>query len=311
MITQFEDVANQVAQEKIGSQRLRNEAIRKGMDNPWTAPTESITPTPTTTTGVQPIGTGKTLASTYTSLLNNSKSLGLDSISNNNTSPSGKMPSWLPSVAGQGVSILSGNGLYGALANMALQGSSGNWKGAVTTGAGTLTNLFNKGQIPGLGGVVGNLTSGLLNKKSPEDIGINIGNSLIGTGVGLLNPVLGTVYGLARLFGLDPIRGVQDYAKSDYNYATNAGYNGGFFGDRSWNPVAPYNPTGTYSGSGYGNTAGPGSGSNGTPINYTESTQHYGYSNPASSYASNTSYSPSTSESMSTSQSAYSGSGGW
>lgn len=297
MVTQLEDIANQVAQQKIGNQRLRNEAIRRGMQSPWTAPKEI----PTTVQGTNPsslIDVTKqngTLAQTHSNFLNNSNSIGLNKTNSFNN---GNMPSWLPSVAGKGVGMLSGNGLYGILTQMALTGGSGNWKGAASQGAGTLASIFGGNKIPGIGGITSNVVSGLLGNKSKEEIGIDAGNSLIGTGASMINPMFGTVYGLARLFGFDPIRGYIDHSKSDYDLATKAGYNGGYFASNrgSWNPTAPYSPTNTYSGSGYGNTAGPGSGSNGTPNNYTSATQHYGYSNPASSYAGQTSYSGDTSE---------------
>lgn len=307
MVTQLEDVANQVAQQKIGNQRLRNEAIRKGMKNPWTQPKE----TTTTVQGTNPPSLvnvtkpGGTLASTYSGLLNNANALGITSSSGSsptgnkyNSNRTGRMPSWLPSVAGRGVGIISGNGLYGALAQMAMTGASGNWKGAVSQGAGTLASIFAGNKIPGIGGITSTIVGGKLRGHSNEDIAIDTGNSLIGTGLSMANPMFGTVYGLARLFGFDPVRGAIDHSRSDFDLATRAGYHGGYFtSDRgSWSPTAPYNPTGTYSGSGYGNTAGPGSGSNGTPTNYTNSTQHYGYSNPASSYAGQTSSNSDTGE---------------
>ena len=48
MVTQLQDVANTVAQEKISNQRLRNEEIRRQMANPWSEPTQP------TTSGTQP-----------------------------------------------------------------------------------------------------------------------------------------------------------------------------------------------------------------------------------------------------------------
>ena len=50
MVTQLQDVANNVAQDKISNQRLRNEEIRRQMANPWTEPT-SIS----STQGTQPL----------------------------------------------------------------------------------------------------------------------------------------------------------------------------------------------------------------------------------------------------------------
>ena len=114
MVTQFEDVANQVAQQKIGNARLRNEAIRKGMADPWSAPKEAAKPTQ-----LQDVtkGTG-TLADTYGRLLNNTNVAGYTSsgstpsVNNYNSSKqTGRMPSWLPSIEGQGTSIITGDPL--------------------------------------------------------------------------------------------------------------------------------------------------------------------------------------------------------
>ena len=301
MVTQFEDVANQVAQQKIGNQRLRNEAIRKGMENPWTAPKEVANPTQLQNVSQ---GTG-TLADTYSRLLNNANALGITSSSGSsptgnkyNPNSTGRMPSWLPAIAGQGAGIISGDPLFGTLTRLALTAGAGDWKGAVAGGAGTLASMFAGDKIPGIGGITSTIVGGKLRGRSNEDIAIDTGNSLLGTGLSMANPMFGTVYGLARLFGFDPIRGAIDHSRSDFDLATQAGYNGGWFAQNreSWNPTAPYSPTNTYSGSGYGNYAGPGSGSNGTPTNYTASTQHYGYSNPASSYAGQTSSNSDTGE---------------
>ena len=73
MVTQLQDVANTVAQDKISNQRLRNEEIRRQMANPWSEPKEP------TTSGRQPLqdvtkGT-PTLASTYSGLLSNYQSM--------------------------------------------------------------------------------------------------------------------------------------------------------------------------------------------------------------------------------------------
>jgi len=233
MVTQYEDVANQVAQEKIGNQRLRNEAIRKGMQDPWSAPEEATSQTPSGTTPSSLMdvskGTG-TLANTYSNLLNNAKVLNLTSNSGNSPSETtsntsmGKMPGYVPALAGKGMSLISGNGLYGALTNMALTGLSGNWKGAAAQGAGTLTSMFSK--TPGLGGIVGSLTSGLLGEKSKEQIGMDMGNTLLGTGLSLANPALGSLYGLARLFGFDPAQGISE----SINYTGTPGYQGGYWG---------------------------------------------------------------------------------
>jgi len=294
MVTQLEDVSNQVSQQKIGNQRLRNEAIRKGLEQNWTAPqeTEQTTngTTPTTLTDVTS-NTG-TLANTYSNLLNNSKSLGLDTLgtSNTNNTTSGSMPNWLPPVAGKGVGILSGNNLYGTLANMALSGASGNWTGAASQGVGTLASLLGGNKIPGIGGIAGTLASGLLGEKSKEDISMDLGNSLLGTGLSMANPLLGTAYGLAKLFGLDVARGAIDYTKSDISQRFDAGYNGGWFGGGSgnrgsWNATnGTVGTNNTYSGSGGGNKAGPGSGGLSSDNATNSTSDSTSYSNPASSY---------------------------
>ena len=151
MVTQLEDVANQVAQQKIGNQRLRNEAIRKGMADPWTAPKE----TPTTVQGTNPTSlidvseNNGTLAQTYSSLLHNANVLGITSSSGSsptgnkyNPNSTGRMPSWLPAIAGQGAGIISGDPLFGTLTRLALTAGAGDWKGAVAGGAVTLAGMF-------------------------------------------------------------------------------------------------------------------------------------------------------------------------
>ena len=307
MVTQLQDVSNTVAQEKISNQRLRNEEIRRQMANPWSEPKEP------TTSGRQPLqdifsnnGYAPTLASTYSGLLSNyqgmtgtsSNSGRTEGVYNQNTtgqtssgnttfgSPgiTGRMPSWGPTVVGTGLS-LAGAGIAAPIGAAATSLMRGDKAGAVGTLGGLFTNIATKGSVPGLPGVVSSLASGLVNGKSGTEIGYDISNSLLGTGLGMVNPALGFGYNLARMFGLDVSRGISDYSQSDINQRFEAGYNGGFWGGGpgnrgSWSPTAPYSPTNTYSGSGYGNTAGPGSGG------YKGESSFGGYS-PTMNYGSN------------------------
>ena len=296
MVTQLQDVANTVAQEKISNQRLRNEAIRKQMANPWSAPTESTQPTTNGTQPRQDVTSGTpTLASTYSGLLNNFQS----TLGNAGRTEGGfnqpeykgnrnpmNIPGWMPSVVGAAGSIL-GNGMYGGIGSAATSLMRGDTAGAAGTLGNLFTNAVTKGSVPGLGSIVGTIGSGLIKGKPASEIGYDVSNSALGTGLGMLNPVLGVGYNLARMFGLDVSRGISDYSKSDIDQRFNAGLHGGWFGGtgtteankRTWSPVAPDSPTNTYSGSGYGNTSGPGSGGS-------SSGSSLGYSNPASSYGS-------------------------
>lgn len=319
MVTQLQDVANTVAQEKISNQRLRNEEIRRQMANPWSEPKEP------TTSGTQPLqdvtkGT-PTLASTYSGLLNNYHSLTGTSgnsgqTENNynqkpytgNPNPLG-IPSWAPTVVGTGLS-LAGAGIAAPIGAAATSLMRGDKASAVGTLGGLFTNAVTKGRVPGLPGVVSSLASGLVKGKSATEMGYDISNSLLGTGLGMVNPALGLGYNLARMFGLDVSRGISDYSKSDISQRFDAGYNGGFWGGGpgnrgSWTPTAPYSPTNTYSGSGYGNTAGPGSGG------YKGESSFGGYS-PTMNYGSNSgSYWSGGTTSNSSSSSGYPSSGSW
>ena len=216
MVTQLQDVSNTVAQEKISNQRLRNEEIRRQMANPWSEPVE----TPTTSTGTQPLqnaaASGNTLASTYSNLLNNYNSYqnttGQTSSGNTtfgNPGITGRMPGWAPTVVGTGLS-LAGAGIAAPLGAAATQLMSGNRAGAASTLGSLFTNVATKGSIPGLGGVVGSLASGLIGDKSKEEIGQNIGNSLLGSALSAANPMLGLGYQALRFFGVDPARGLQN-----------------------------------------------------------------------------------------------------
>ena len=270
MVTQLQDVANTVAQEKISNQRLRNEEIRRQMANPWSEPIE----TPTTSTGIQPLqnaaASGNTLASIYSGLLSNyqgmtgtsSNSGRTEGVYNQNTtgqtssgnttfgSPgiTGRMPGWASTAVGTGLSM-AGAGIAAPIGAAATQLMSGNRAGAAGTLGSLFTNVATKGSIPGLGGVVGSLASGLIGDKSKEEIGRNIFNSLLGTGLSSLNPMLGLGYQGLRLLGFDPAQGLGElfgmYDKVPPNFE------GGFFGERS-----AYNTlTSTY-GTGYNNVGG-------------------------------------------------------
>ena len=219
MVTQLQDVSNTVAQEKISNQRLRNEEIRRQMANPWSEPKEP------TTSGRQPLqdvtkGT-PTLASTYSGLLSNYQ--GMTGTSSNsgqtennynqkpytgNPNPLG-IPSWGPMAVGTGLSLANA-GIAAPIGAAATSLMRGDKAGAVGTLGGLFTNIATKGSVPGLPGVVSSLASGLVGDKSNEEIGQNVFNSLLGTGLSALNPLLGTGYQALRFFGVDPARGLQN-----------------------------------------------------------------------------------------------------
>ena len=216
MVTQLQDVANTVAQEKISNQRLRNEEIRRQMANPWSEPIE----TPTTSTGIQPLqnaaASGNTLASTYSSLLNNYNSYqnttGQTSSGNTTFGSPGitdSIPSWAPTVVGTGLSLANA-GIVAPLGAAATSLMRGDRAGAVGTLGGLFTNIATKGSVPGLAGVVSSLASGLVGDKSGTEIGQGIANSLIGTGLSAANPLLGLGYQALRFVGVDPARGLQN-----------------------------------------------------------------------------------------------------
>ena len=290
MVTQLQDIANQVAQEKISNPRLRNEEIRRQMTKPWSEPAQPATKT----YSLQNAASGdKTLAGTYSALLNNWQGMsGGDSMGNTfnrsykgSTNPLG-LPSWAPTAVGTGLSMAGMGAPVSALGSAATSLVRGDKAGAGGTLANLFTNTATKGQIPGLGGLAGTLASGIIGDKSPADIGKNLVNSGLGTLFSMANPVAGLGYNLARMLGLDVARGVEDYSKSDISQRFDAGYQGGFWGGSgrgSWEATAPYSPTGTYSGSGYGNTVGPGSGGDSSSSGYSTTES---YSNPASSYGS-------------------------
>ena len=153
MVTQLQDVANTVAQEKISNQRLRNEEIRRQMANPWSEPKEP------TTSGRQPLqdvtkGT-PTLASTYSGLLSNYQ--GITGPSSNsgqtennynqkpytgNPDPLG-IPSWAPTVVGTGLSLANA-GIAAPLGAAATSLMRGDRASAVGTLGGLFTNIATK-----------------------------------------------------------------------------------------------------------------------------------------------------------------------
>ena len=268
MVTQLQDVSNQVAQEKISNQRLRNEEIRRQMANPWSEPVE----TPTTSTGTQPLQnattSGLTLADTYSKLLNNYNSVQntTGQTSSGNTTFGGnsltnKMPGWVPTAVGTGLG-LAGAGIAAPIGTAAMQLMGGNQAGAASTLGSLFTNAATKGSIPGLGGVVGTLAGGLIGDKSPTEIGQGVANSLLGTGLSALNPALGLGYQALRLFGIDPARGLQNLFSPNLSVPeswrgtfTSSGYtppNGSFMssGNENYSPYggSQYNRVGSTTG---------------------------------------------------------------
>ena len=311
MVTQLQDVANTVAQEKISNQRLRNEEIRRQMANPWSEPIE----TPTTSTGIQPLqnaaASGNTLASTYSSLLNNYNSYqnatGQTSSGNTtfgNPGITGSIPSWGPTAVGTGLS-LAGAGIAAPIGAAATQLMRGDRAGAVGTLGSLFTNVATKGSIPGLGGVVGSVASGLIGDKSKEEIGQNIGNSLLGSALSAANPMLGLGYQALRFFGVDPARGLQNLFFPDKTVPeswrgtfTSSGYTppaGSWMssGNENYSPYggSQYDRIGdsssssssSYSSSGYPSSGSWSSYSSGSAYS-SDSDSSSSYSNPSSSY---------------------------
>lgn len=241
MVTKLQDIANQVAQEDISTNpRLRNEEIRRRMYEDWEEPVIQPEEAPG---GLQDATKQDTLAKTYAALKNN-----YDYINNavRNTTgqtyqvtqptsvtsaPLSGTPGWLPSAVGYGLSAL-GHGKYAAMGAGATQLLQGNRAGAVGTLANIFTNTITEGKIPGLGGMVGTLASGIVGDKSKEQIGQDMLNSGIGTLVGMANPIAGIVYSLARNLGFDPAYGLNNLF-GDGLVGVAPGYEGtlgGFFG---------------------------------------------------------------------------------
>jgi hypothetical protein len=230
-----------------------------------------------------------TLAQTYSSLLNNYNNYtsqlsgqGSQPSSTGSTGTGGTLniPSWLPS----GVSMagaLTGNSLYGTLASNAMKIAGGNVEGGIGGLSGLFTGLVSGGKVPS--GLVSTGLTGYLQGKDGSTIGKDLANTGIGYGLSMANPMLGLGYGLARMLGLDVMRGL----KANFNPNTEVpeSWNGGFFtpdytpdsgsymssgnskyspyGGSSYNEPSSSNPTGYDSGSAYGST-GYGSTSNDT-----------------------------------------------
>ena len=294
MVTQLQDVSNTVAQEKISNQRLRNEEIRRQMANPWSEPIE----TPTTSTGIQPLqnaaASGNTLASTYSSLLNNYNSYrnttGQTSSGNTtfgNPGITGRMPGWAPTVVGTGLS-LAGAGIAAPIGVAATQLMRGDRAGAVGTLGGLFINEITDGKVPGLPGVVSSLASGLVGDKSKEEIGQNVFNSLLGTGLSALNPIAGIGHQVLGMLRFNAGRGLSSlFDNTDYTYE--GGHGGGFF-------TKPSDYTGYTPGQSYE----PG----------TKNLSYGGYS-PTMNYGSNSGSYWSGSSGSSSSSSGYPSSGSW
>jgi len=284
MVTQLQDIANQVAQEKISNSRLRNEEIRRQMTKPWSEP---VQPT-TTIASLQNATKGdKTLAGTYSALLNNwqgmSGSDDTDREFSGQYSGSANLPRWAPTAVGTGLSMAGMGAPVSALGSAATSLVRGDRAGAV----GTLSNLFANsitgGKVPGIGGLAGTLASGIVGDRSAKEIGQGLFNSGLGTLFGVANPVAGLGYGLARMVGFDPAYGFNNMFGDGLEGVAPGfeGTMGGFFGKNalgsgisdnsssSGNTPMGYSPTdlgsgiSTTSGQGYSDTSSLGGGISG------------------------------------------------
>lgn len=272
MITQLQDISNQVAQDTNLTGRLRNEEIRKRMESPWQEPVDTDTISNNT---LQQLDKNGSLANIYSTLLNNYKALGNtdifnDSRGSNSLSSTSHYSSstysgmGIPGVVSKGVPAALGMLGYGDVAGLSKAAMS-IANGDPAQGVGTLTGMMAGKVAPGLGGVVSALTSGMLGNKTSEEIGESVVNSGIGTALTMTSPILGGLYGLSQLFGWNPSKGLFGNPTMTGDYAN---YN--FFGDptgykRGWesDPAATdSNETSTDSGS-YANFGGLGSWSGG------------------------------------------------
>ena len=333
MVTQLQDVSNTVAQEKISNQRLRNEEIRRQMANPWSEPVEPTTPT---TSGTQPLqnvtSDTPTLASTYSGLLKNYQNI----TSSNSSRTEGNsfdrsyagnpnpfnIPSWAPMAVGTGLNF-AGAGIGAPIGAAFTSLARGDRAGAAGTLAGLFINDITEGKIPGLGGVVGSVASGLIGDKSATEIGQGLVISLLGTGLGMANPLLGTAYSLARALGFNPAYGLNNLFGNGLDGVapgfTGTGY--GFFGPNAIGSgirSTPGNITNAgYSSSGSNGYSGytpPGFSSGDLGSGITNSSSGYGVSGGIStpSYPWGSSGYPSTGAgSGSSSSSGYPSSGSW
>ena len=311
MVTQLQDVANTVAQDKISNQRLRNEEIRRQMANPWSEPKEP------TTSGRQPLqdvtkGT-PTLASTYSGLLSNYQGMtGTSSNSgqtenNYNQKPyTGNpnplnIPSWGPTVVGTGLSLANA-GIAAPLGAAATSLMRGDRAGAVGTLGGLFTNIATEGSVPGLAGVVSSLASGLVGDKSGTEIGQGIANSLIGTGLSAANPLLGLGYQALRFVGVDPARGLQNLFSP--NKTVPESWRGTFTSSGYNPPAGSWMSSGNENYSPYGGSQYNRVGDSSSSSSSSYSSSGYPSSGSWSSYSSGSAYS-------SNSDSSSSSDGGW
>jgi len=253
MVTQLQDVANTVAQEKISNQRLRNEEIRRQMANPWSEPKEP------TTSGRQPLqdlfsnnGYAPTEASTYSRLKNNVDSLGLSgnySSSGQSTSPSGKSGGPIPGVAAPIVGTMMGVGGLGRYAG--LGSSAVNFaRGDTASGLSGLTNWVTRqtplGKITGLPELAGTVASGITKGKDfgemAKDAAWSFGKSALTKavpGLGLADLLMGLgTWGVSAMTGKDldwnPRRGLEGLFSP--NTTQPASWQGGFF-DPGYTPT--------------------------------------------------------------------------
>jgi len=319
MYTQLEDIASQVAKEHM-SDRLRNNEIRSKMTDSWSAPTETSPTQPTslidTTKTVN--GTSPTLASTYSGMKNNWDVLGLNTSSGGTTpstsvsgdsSGSWKTQGWAPTVTGTAMS-LAGAGPYAGLGAAATNAMQGNYAGATGNIAASLASALGANKIPGLAGMFGTLTSGIMGDKSPTDIGMGLVNSGLGTLVGMANPIAGAAYSLARAIGFNPAYGLNNlFGNGMQGVAPGfGGTAGGFFGNNalgggmastinttpytsSSGNTAGYSPPGyTTTDRGTGITTGGGAGLSGGISNSFSGTTYGGYS-PSAPATNNNGYS--------------------
>jgi len=234
MPTQLEDISNQVAQEKISNSRLRNEEIRRNMANPWSQKQEQkpvYTP--------QDVYANKeknpTLATTYSSLLNNANYLQQEyGNSGGDGSSSGPRDS---SVNGNLSGALAGLGTFGAAqlgagkasgavgaAINGLQGNYGSMVGNIGTTIGALANLGP------MSGMIGQLAKDTFNDVSPADMLGNLGIAGVKGALFGAVPGLGAIYGLAQLFGLDVENGIGNITGKNQAAPGFNGTLGGFFG---------------------------------------------------------------------------------
>jgi hypothetical protein len=253
--TQLEDVSNQVSQQKIGDNRLRNEEIRRQMGNEWSPKSVSAGAQPSSLQDIfSNNGNSPTEASTYSRLKNNVDYLGFGnstSSSNSNNTPStgsswsgiGDIPASAPGYLGAAMGMAG----YGQAAGPAsaglslLRGDTGNALGTAAQWAANQTPI---GQYPGAAGAVGSTIRGIYEGKSPEamakNAAWNVGMGILGKtipGFGVANGALSlgtSIFG--ALTGKDmswnPQRGLENlFGDGLAGVAPGmAGYGNGFFG---------------------------------------------------------------------------------